>query len=295
MAPQHIALAVIVAALWGFNFVVIKVGLDHYPPFLLTFMRFAIACLPVLFIPRPAISTGKLVVIGMVWFFAQFMLTFFAFIAGMSPGVASVVLQSQAFFTVAIAALWQREMPSGRQIAGMTVAFCGLTVIALTIGGSAGTGEITMLGLLLCLASALSWATGNVMVRVTGGKVDMTSLVIWGCLVPLVPAFLMSLLFEGWPLIVASITSVHWAGVGAIFYLAIAATWVGFGIWGKLLKIYPAAQVAPFSMLVPVFGTLSAVLVLGERFSPQRLVGMVLVVAGLLVVSLPMPRRWRRS
>ncbi|OYX06783.1 MAG: hypothetical protein B7Z15_16150 [Rhizobiales bacterium 32-66-8] len=278
MAPQHIALAVIVAALWGFNFVVIKVGLDHYPPFLLTFMRFAIACLPVLFIPRPRISTGKLVVIGMVWFFAD----------------PTMDILPTIWF-VAIAALWQREMPSGRQIAGMTVAFCGLTVIALTIGGSTGAGEITMLGLLLCLASALSWATGNVMVRVTGGKVDMTSLVIWGCLVPLVPAFLMSLLFEGWPLIVSSITSVHWAGVGAIFYLAIAATWVGFGIWGKLLKIYPAAQVAPFSMLVPVFGTLSAVLVLGERFSPQRLVGMALVVTGLLVVSLPMPRAWRKS
>lgn len=284
MAPRHLALAVLVTVIWGFNFVVIRQGLDHYPPLLLTALRFAFAALPALVVPRPAMPWRMLVLIGSVWFLGQFAFLFLSMANGMPPGLASLLLQSQAFFTILIAAAALRERPSGRQMAGTAVAFAGLLLIAGSVGG-----DMTLIGLLLGLMGALSWACGNVLVR-RAPSTDIFPLVVWLSLVPPLPAFALSVLFEGWPAVSFALLHPTLDGTLALAYLVFAATFVGFGAWGLLLRRYPAGLVAPFSLLVPITGTLSAALVLGERFPPLRFAGMGLILCGLVVLAWPRRR-----
>ncbi len=187
MAPRHIALAVLVTAVWGFNFVVIHVGLETFPPLLLTVLRFVVAALPVLVVRPPKVPFRRMLAIGLTWFLGQFVFIFIAMTKGMPPGLASLTLQAQAFFTILIAALVLRERPSARQLTGVMVAFCGLALIGFSVGG-----DMTLLGLGLTMCAALSWGVGNVLMRGTG-KVDMLPMVVWLSLVPPLPAFALSL------------------------------------------------------------------------------------------------------
>lgn len=289
MPVRHIALAVLVTAIWGFNFVVIRLGLGSVPPLLLAALRFVVAALPAVFLARPNVPLSKLVAIGMTLFVGQFAFLFPAMKLGMPPGLASVTLQSQAFFTILIAAFVLGERPRPRQLAGAGVAAAGLLTIASTVGG-----DFTLIGLGLTIASAMSWAIGNVLMR-GAGKVDMLPMMVWLSLVPPIPLFLLSLTFEGWPAIVAGISGMGVVGAGSVLYLALLATLVGFGLWGFLLRNHPASTVAPFSLLVPLFGTLSSWLVLGETFSPLRVAGMLLILAGLATIALPLPTFSKRK
>ena len=283
MPVRHIALAVLVTAIWGFNFVVIRLGLGSVPPLLLAALRFVVAALPVVFFARPNVPPMRMIAVGMTLFVGQFAFLFPAMKLGMPPGLASVTLQSQAFLTILFAALALGERPRPRQLAGAGVAALGLLTIATTVGG-----DFTVVGLGLTLASAASWAVGNVLMRGTN-KVDMFPMMVWLSLVPPIPLFALSLVFEGWPAIVSGVTGMGLVGAGSVLYLALLATLVGFGLWGFLLKNHPASTVAPFSLLVPLFGTLSSWLVLGETFSPLRVAGMGLILLGLVVIALPLP------
>ncbi len=283
MPVRHIALAVLVMAIWGFNFVVIRLGLGSVPPLLLAALRFVVAALPVFFLARPNVPPVRMIAVGMTLFVGQFAFLFPAMKLGMPPGLASVTLQSQAFLTILFAALALGERPRPRQLAGAGVAALGLLTIATTVGG-----DFTVVGLGLTLASAASWALGNILMRGTG-KVDMLPMMVWLSLVPPIPLFALSLAIEGWPAIVSGITGMGLLGAGSVLYLALLATLVGFGLWGFLLKNHPASTVAPFSLLVPLFGTLSSWLVLGETFSPLRVAGMGLILLGLATIALPLP------
>lgn len=287
MKPAHIGLAVLVAAIWGLTFVAISIGLRDFPPLLMAAMRFAIAGLAAFFLPRPSLSWPRLTAIGLAWFAGQFGLLFSGMAAGMPAGLASATLQSQAFFSVFIAAPVLGERPSLRQLAGGFAAMGGLTVIGL----SAGSGGVTLIGLLMTIAAAFFWATGNVLLR-SSAKVDMLAAVVWLSLVPPLPLLGLSLLIEG-PQAAAALTTVSWTGIGAIVYTAAAATVFGFGSWGHSIKLYPVSTVAPFSLLVPVFGTLAAAILLGERFPPMQLAGMVLIASGLVIAVLPV--KWLRA
>ena len=289
MTPAHIGLALLTTALWGFNFVMIRVGLDAgLPPLLMAALRFAVVAIPALWLPRPKIPAGRMIAIGMTLFVGQFALLFTGMAAGMPPGLASVTQQSQAFLTALIAALVLRERPSGRAVLGMAVAFMGLALIGTTVGADGVTG----LGLALCLAAAASWAMGNVLLRGAGsspgGPIAFMS---WLGIVPILPLFALSLVVEGPAAIGQAMAGLNATGIAAVLYVAVAATTVGYGIWGFLMARYPATTVAPFALLVPVTGAASAALVMGESFGPMRLAGMALVVAGLGVTAL----RWRRA
>ncbi|PKR89405.1 EamA family transporter [Pleomorphomonas diazotrophica] len=289
MPMRHIALAVLVTAIWGFNFVVIRLGLGSVPPLLLAALRFVVAALPVVFLARPNVPPGRMIAVGMTLFVGQFAFLFPAMKLGMPPGLASVTLQSQAFLTILFAALALGERPRPRQLAGAGVAALGLLTIASTVGG-----DFTMIGLGLTIASAASWALGNVLMR-GAGKVDMFAMMVWLSLVPPIPLFALSLAIEGWPAIVTGVTGMGLVGAGSVLYLALLATLVGFGLWGFLLKNHPASTVAPFSLLVPLFGTLSSWLVLGETFSPLRVAGMGLILLGLATIALPLPAFAKRQ
>jgi O-acetylserine/cysteine efflux transporter len=282
MKPIHLLLCLAVAATWGVNFVVIHVGIGAFPPLLFAALRFLGASLPVLVLPRPKVPWSRLVVIGTALFTGQFGFLFTGMKVGMPAGLASITLQTQALFTVLFAIVFLKEKPTLRLRVGCGIVFAGLTVIAMTTG----VDGFTPLGLALILCAACSWGAGNILLR-TAPRSDMLPLIAWLSLVPPLPLLALSLLLEGPAADWAALVHVGWPGIGALAYIVLLSTIGGFGAWGYLLKLYPASQVAPFSALVPVFGTLSAALLLGERFPAQRLAGMAAILVGLLVVVWP--------
>lgn len=283
MQTRHVALAIALSVIWGLNFVVISVGLTGFPPLLMATLRFAVAALPALVLPRPNVPWKTLIVLSATLFVGQFALSFPAMAIGMPPGLMSIVLQVQAFITVGFAAAVLHERPTRRQIAGAAITMAGLTVIASTIG----TNGVTAAGLLLALGSAVSWSIGNVILRHLKST-ELLPLMTWLSLLAVLPLLALSLIFEGPARIEHALTHASWLSAGAVLYIALISTLFGYGAWAVLLKIYPTAVVAPFSLLVPVTGTISAALLLGERFGQLRLIGMVLILAGL---ALPLLRR----
>lgn len=279
MQPRHIALAVLLSVVWGLNFVVISVALTGFPPIFLAAVRFAIAALPVLFLARPATPFPTLISITLTLFVGQFALFLPSMVLGMPAGMASILVQVQAFFTIAIAAAVIGEMPSRPQLVGAAIALAGLGLVATTTG----TNGITVAGLALAIASSVSWAVGNVLLR-RARVSDVPSTISWMALMALLPLLLLSLAIEGPARIETAVTHATWLTVGAAAYIGIASTVFGYWAWGRLLQLYPAATVAPFTLLVPVSGTISAALILHESFGPVRLAGMTLILAGLAVL-----------
>lgn len=278
MSPRDIALAVVLVVIWGFNFVVIKVGLDAFPPLLFAGIRFVVAALPVLFLPRPRVPVAQLALIALTLFVGQFGFLFPAMVLGMPPGLASITLQSQAFFTILIATVLLGERPRPLQFLGVAIAIGGL----VAIGSTAGAHSMTVIGLVLTIASAASWGTGNVLMR-RAGPAEALPMISWLSLFTFPPLLALSFLIEGPERIAGAMTSISLLGVGALAYVVVLSTWFGFGLWGNLLKRYPASIVAPFTLLVPVTGILSSVLLLGESFDEVRLAGMALIMLGLVV------------
>jgi O-acetylserine/cysteine efflux transporter len=293
MKPADMALAALTSVIWGLAFVATKIALEGFSPPQLTALRFLIACLPVLLLPRPAISWPRLILIGSTLFTGQFLLLFFAFTKGLPPGVASVTQQMQAFFTVLLAAVFLGDVPTLRQCAGMAVALIGLILI-----GSSVDGELTALGLGLAMGGALSWAVGNVLLKRTRDT-PMLALMAWLSLVPLAPALALSAVYDQQPLLVPQLLSASWRCVLAALYLGAIATALAYAIWGSLLSRYSAALVAPFALIAPCVGVAGSALVFGEAFGPVRTAGMLLIVLGLAVIVLPvgwnafMPERKR--
>ena len=216
-------------------------------------------------------------------FIGQFSLLFWGMHVGMPAGLASVLTQFQAVLTMIFAGIFLRERAASRQVVGLLIATAGLGLIAATVGHAG----VTLAGLLLTLMAAASWAMGNVLLRGMTSA-DMLSLVVWLSVIPPVPMLLLSLVIEGPAVITRAMASGVWMSLFAIFYIALAATLGGYALWGYLLRLYPASSVAPFALLVPVFGLLSAWGALGERFSPERLIGIAVLGFGLAIASLPL-------
>lgn len=278
MPLKDVLLALVVIAVWGLNFVVIKIGLQGVPPLLLGALRFLLVLFPaIFFIPRPRLPWRWLLAYGMTISLGQFAFLFYAMSAGMPAGLASLVLQAQAFFTLLFAVPLLGERVRAGQLLGLLVAAAGLTLIGLRSGPG-----MTLAGFALTLCAASMWALGNIVTRRIG-KVDILGLVVWGALVPPLPFLALSLWLEGPATLERAILGLDLQSLLAIVYLAFAATMLGYGLWGRLLSRYPASQVAPFSLLVPVVGLSASALLLGERLDIQQGAGVGLVLAGLLV------------
>ena len=280
MPIREMVLAALTSVVWGLAFVATKLALDGFSASQLTALRFIIACLPVLFVPRPAIAFPSLVLIGLTLFTGQFLLLFFAFAAGMPPGLASVSQQLQVFFTVILAAIFLRDLPTLRQCVGMAVAFAGLALIALTVGG-----DLRPIALGLALAAALSWAVGNVLIK-RHASVPIFPLVVWCSLVPPLPALFLSSLYDDRSL-VAALADASWLSIAAAIYLGTLTTIFGYAVWGRLLQRHSASVVAPFALLSPCTAILASAAIFGEAFSPLREAGMALILAGLVVIVVP--------
>lgn len=287
MRWQHVALGVLITAIWGFNFVVLKVALVSVPPILLTAIRFILSCLPVLFLPRPkGMRWRDLLVVGLTSFLGQYVFLFVAMAKGMPAGLSSVTLQLQVFVTILFSMVFLGERPKLQQYLGAALALAGLGTIASTVGAGSTIPVIAMVFIVL---SACTWAFGNFTVRKAGPDAGFGTLagVCWVSLVPPLPALAISLAFEGPDRMLAAVTHIQPITAAAIAYTVILSTWAGFAVWGYLLSSYPAGKAAPFALLVPVFGGLSSYLVLGETLSPMRLVGSLMIFAGLGIILLP--------
>lgn len=219
----------------------------------------------------------------------KFSLLFLGMEAGLPPGIASLVLQAQAFFTVLFAALVLGERPGRLQLAGIALALAGVALIATTIDGS-----LTLSGLALCLGAAVAWAVANLLIR-RAGPVDMLGLMVWMSLVPPVPLLVLSVVFEGGARDLAALAGADWQGIAAVLVVAYVATILGFGIWSAMIARHGAGAVAPFSLLVPVFGMSSAALFLGEPVGPVRLAAAALILTGLAVNTLGSRRAAARA
>jgi O-acetylserine/cysteine efflux transporter len=280
LRARDVVSAVLVAVIWGFAFVATRVGLDAFTAPQLVVLRFAVAAAPALVLPRPALPASALIAVGLTLFTGQFLFQFFGIAHGMPPGLASVVVQTQALFTIVFAALALGEQPSMAQWMGSAIALAGLALIALTVGG-----EFSAAAFALTLVSPVSFGVGNVLLKRLG-PADMTSLMAWLSLVPPLPALALSLALDGPLALPRALGAAPVAGVAAALFLGLVATSLAYAMWGALLRRYPAAAVAPFALLVPVVGALSSSVAFGERFGPLRLGGMTLVVSGLAVIAL---------
>ena len=274
---RHVLLALLVVLVWGANFVVIHVGLDSFPPLLFVALRFGVlAAIGLPLLRRgPGVPARWVIAIGLFISAGQFGLLFVSLDRGMPAGLASLVLQVQVLFTLAIAVAVLGERPSRVQLTGAGLALTGLVIIA------AGRAEAVPIGALgLCIAAGASWAIGNICTRIARPP-DPIALVVWAALVPPLPLIGLSLAFEGPDRIGAALSHPHVGGLLALAYVIALSTVFAYGSWTWLLARHPASSVAPFTLLVPVVGIAAAWLALGERASGAELAGGVVVLAGL--------------
>ncbi|MFF1834595.1 EamA family transporter [Streptomyces sp. NPDC058231] len=288
MRPLHIALAALVAAVWGVNFVVIELGLGHFPPLLFSALRFLVAALPaVFFVGRPKVAWKWIVSVGLVLGVAKFGLLFIGMDRGMPAGLSSLVLQVQAVFTALFAAVTLGERPGRTRVLGMVTALAGIGVAAVDEGAGG-----PVLAFVLVIVAAACWGVSNVLTR-RAAPPDSLNFMVWVSTVPVLPLLGLSLLLEGPHRDADALAALDMSGVGIIVYVAWVTTVFGFGAWGFLLRHHPASSVAPFTLLVPVFGMSSAALFLGESVSPLRWCAAALLVGGVALTSLAGARRPR--
>jgi O-acetylserine/cysteine efflux transporter len=285
MRMRDMGLAVLTSVIWGFAYVTYRFGLESFSPAQLTAMRFLFACLPVFFVPRPKLPWTLIALIGLVLFAGQFLLLMLAYALDMPAGLGSVTQQTQAVFTVALAAIFMREFPKVRECIGMVVAFAGLGLIALTVGG-----DLKPAAFGLAIAAASCWAVGNMLVKRTGDA-PAFAMMVWASVVAPWPVLAFSYAVDPQPSLIHAITHASWLSLAVAVYLGVPSTLLAYGLWSYLLQRYPAATVAPFSLLVPATGIISSALILGETFSPLRLAGMALILAGLAVIVWPVRSR----
>jgi len=281
MPLSHILLALAVVAVWGSNFVVIKFALAELPPLLLATLRFIFSALPwLLFVPRPAVAWRDLIVFG-VLIGLQFSLLFLAMRQDITPGLASLLMQSQVFMTLLLVAWLQHEPMKRVQLAGLALATLGFALIAWQ--GMFQTGhDVTPLGLALGLGGALCWSLGNMVSRRLG-KVDMLGFMVWSSVFAVPPLLALSLWFEGPALMREVLPHISVSAWAAVAWQALGNTLFGFGAWGWLLARHPAATITPMALLIPIFGMGSSALLLGEPLQAWKLGAAALVMGGLAI------------
>jgi len=284
MSTRDRMLAALVAIVWGINFPATALALEHFPPLFLVALRYTLIAIPtLLLVPRPKVKWRWLLGVGLGIGVLQFTFLYLGMAAGMPSGLASLVLQASAPFTVIIAGIWLRERITKRQAIGIAIAVLGLAAIAFHRSQVAA-----LLPVVLTLCGALGWAIGNVSTRKAEAP-NPLQLTLWACIVPPIPMIIVSLLVEGPARVGGSLSSAFspeaLPSVLGLLYIVLVATLVGYGIWSSLLARYPSSTVAPFSMLVPVVGVLASYIAFGQTIDAVEGFAGVAVVGGVLFAS----------
>jgi O-acetylserine/cysteine efflux transporter len=273
--PIHIAAALLIAATWGLNFTMIRFGLDEFTPYAFASWRFVLGALPILVLPRPKISWKAMVGTGIFLFGGQFVLLFLAMEAGLPPGLSSVLVQLQGPLTLVLAALVLKERATTGQWAGLAVAMVGVILIGRSVEGSA-----SLLAVAIALLSALSWAAGNLFLRETRAA-SILSVTAWASFVPAPALIALSFWHDGYAATLAPILAPSWWGWFVLLYTVVPVMWLGYHLWGTLLRTYPAGKAGPVSLLVPVCALVFSSMLTGETIDGLRLVGVIIVLGGV--------------
>jgi O-acetylserine/cysteine efflux transporter len=280
MKPADVGIAVMVAVIWGLAFVASRIALDEFAPELMTALRFAIAAVPCLFVRKPRVSWPLLIAVSFTLFLGQFLSQSIAIAHGVPVGLTSVIVQSQALFTIALAAIIFSEMPTRTQTIGIGIATIGLLMICGTVGYDFSVAAFAVL-----MISPISFAAGNLLLRRARGA-PMFDLFAWLCLAAAVPLFALTLVTNGPQPTWHALSHMSVTGLACMIGLGGISTSIAHWLWGRLLRDYPAAQVVPFALLVPFVGSAASSIVFGEKFGPLRLAGMITVIGGIAVMLL---------
>lgn len=288
MRIAHQLVALLVALIWGTNFVFIRYGLDELEPFTLATLRFMLVAFPlVLFIPRPRTSWLHLASYGLFIGFGQFGLLYWVMQDNITPGLASLILQMQVFFTVLLALLLMNETILRQQLIALCVAFSGLALILAYTDG-----RTTHLGVAVALLAAASWACGNMVIK-KAGDVDILAFLVWSSLFSIPPLALMAWYSDGFEGITRDLLQASWKAWSVVVWQSVGNTMIGYGLWNMLLNRYSAATVTPWALLVPVFGMSASAVMLAEPMPWWKLLAMVLIFTGL-ALNMTASRSWFR-
>jgi len=286
MRPIHLLLVLLVVAIWGFNFITIRLALNESSPFLLNALRFFFASIPaVFFIKPPAIPFKQLILYAAVMFMLQFSLLFIGIDIGVPAGVASLILQVQALFTLLLAVVFFGEKPTKGQFLGAAIAFAGIGLVGIN-----SEGAMTLAGFIIIIFAAIAWGSGNLITKKMG-KINMLSLVVWGSFLSWPPLLLVACIVDGPSVVWQNVQSFSWVAIISIIYISYFSTVLGFGTWNWLLGRYPLTTIAPFTLSVPVVAMLSASYLLDEPLYSWKIVAALLVIGGLCINILSAARR----
>lgn len=278
MAIPHLFLVLLVVVVWGLNFLFVKLALEDISPLFLCCLRFILASIPaIFFIKRPAVPFRVIALYGLVMFALQFSFLFVGMSVGMTPGMGSIIMQTQVFFSMFFAALLLGEKISVWQVLGAIISFSGIGLVATHFDKN-----VSLIGALCILTAAAIWGIGNLITKKIH-HINMMALVVWGSFVAWFPLLLLSLVMEGPSAIITSLQNLTWKSTSSLFYIVYISTWVGYGVWNWLVGRYPVNLIAPFTLLIPVVGVLGSVLILDEPFYLWKLAAGLLVISGLFI------------
>lgn len=280
MKPADVCIAVLVAVIWGSGFIASRLALNEFSPELMTALRFTVAALPCLFLRKPGVSWPVLVAISSTLFLGQFLAQAYGISHGVPVGLSSVIVQSQALFTIALAAVIFREVPTPMQGVGIAISTAGLLMICGTVGYDFSVAAFAMI-----MVSPICFAAGNILLRKASGA-PMFDLFAWLSLTAALPLVLIALVSNGPAATWQQLTHASVTAIACILFVGLVTTCFAYWLWGRLLRDYPAAQVVPFALLVPFVGSAASSVAFGERFEPLRLIGMITVIGGIAVMLL---------
>ena len=278
MRISHMLLAVLVMAIWALSFIAIDFGLRDTPPLLLCSLRFFTTCFPaIFFIKRPATSWPIIAGYGLFMFALVFSFSFFSIYAGLSVGLAALLMQVQVFFTILLSMIFLKESLTKAQIIGTLVSFLGLFVVGMHVGGS-----VTLAGFIFIMLSAFSWGIANLISK-KAGRVNMLALMVWGSLFAWPLLLIASFIFEGSHKVIYSLHHISLLTGESVIFMAYIATLIGFSAWAWLLSQHKATTVSPFCLLVPIFSMIASMIILHEPLQPWKLLAGILIIGGLSI------------
>lgn len=278
MKLHHLLLAILITAIWGFNFSVIKLGLHSVDPLMLAAIRFALCALPaILFIPRPNVPWRYIAGYGLVFGIGLWGVVNLGIKSGLSAGIASLVLQFSAFFTILLGGWVFKEKSTRFQLAGIVIALGGLSSIIFIADGS-----VSVTGLALVLFGALAWSVANIIIK-KAKTTQVFAFLVWSSAFAPLPLLLLDYGVNGTQGYGVLVAQMDWRAVSSILFQVYPNTLFAYWVWNSLLRQYPVSTVAPLSLLVPIFGMLGSALIFNERLSAIKVVAVLLIVCGLAV------------